>query len=136
MQNNPSTPFLCWREILAVTIRNRGVGLIVGRFPDVREEFFTMKRVLCLLIALSCLASLPGCSSCLGNSCRRASMMEFRNTGRGIYRRDCAPPCDPCQTSPCGGEPCGVTTPCCEGRMEGETIIGPTPTLSEPGTFS
>jgi len=101
-----------------------------------------MKRVLCLLIALSCLASLPGCSSCFGNSCRRGSMMEFRNTGRGIYRRGCGTPsgcgtpCDPCQAAPCGCEPCGEAAPCCEGMMEGETVISPSPTSSEPGTFS
>lgn len=95
-----------------------------------------MKRTLCLLIALSCLATLPGCSSCFGNGCRRSSFMEFRNTGRGIYHRECGTPCSPCNAAPCGCEPCGNSAPCCEGVMEEGTVVRPSTTMSEPGTFS
>ncbi len=95
-----------------------------------------MFRVICLLAAVGCLATLPGCSSCAGNSCRRPSFMEFRNTGRRIYRQECGVPCDPCGTpTPCC-EPCGSAGPCCEGVMEGGTVISPGPVTPEPGTFS
>ena len=40
MRINPSTSFSPWWKFIAVTARNRGVGFPVGRFPDVREEFF------------------------------------------------------------------------------------------------
>ena len=95
-----------------------------------------MIRVICLLTAVGCLATLPGCSSCFGNSCRRPSFMEFRNTGRRIYRQECGVPCNPCGTpAPCC-EPCGSPAPCCEGVIEGGTVISPGPTTGEPGTFS
>ena len=139
---------------VAVTRANRGVGFKgcrrLGRrlpvamannvhrppFEPIALGGFPMTRVVCLLTAIGCLATLPGCSSCFGNnSCRRPSFMEFRNTGRGIYRHECGAPCDPCQAAPCC-EPCGSPAPCCEGVMEGGTVISPSQVTSEPGTFS
>jgi len=140
-----------------VTPRKRGVVFIARLldcfFPLIASQSLStqrlyfdspggspMTRLICLLTALSCLVVLPGCSSCFGNSCRRPSFLEFRNTSRGLYRNNCnAPcnaPCEPCGTAPCGCEPCGSPTPCCEGGVESGTVIGPTPVMSDPGTFS
>ena len=141
-------------EKVAVTRPKHGVGFksfrrLGRRLPVVMANYvqlppcepiafggFPMTRVLCLLTAIGCLATLPGCSSCFGNNgCRRPSFMEFRNTGRGIYRHECGVPCDPCQAAPCC-EPCGSPAPCCEGVMEGGTVISPGQVTTEPGTFS
>lgn len=91
-----------------------------------------MSRTVCLVIALGCLAAAPGCSSCLGGSCRRPSFMEFRSPCRGD-RDPChhQPSCEP---MPACGPACGPA-PCCEEGSVGMPAASG-PMIVEQGTFS
>lgn len=101
-----------------------------------------MSRSLVIALAVGCLATAPGCSSCFGsNNCRRPSFMEFRGGGCGLMRRNepqmapCgAPACAPTAAPAC--DPCGQPAPCCEGGTVMPGPGGAVPVVSEPGTFS